>query len=325
MKKVFITRKLPEIARQLLHTGGCEVHVNPNDRPLTAEELRSAAHESDALLCLLNDKIDAQLIESAPRCRIYANYAVGYDNMDVPAATAAGVALSNTPDVLSIATAEMAWALMFAAARRLGEGERMVRAGAFNGWAPMMLVGHEITGKTLGIAGAGRIGTAMARMARGFDMRILYTKRSAQSPAMQKLGAARVELDQLLQESDFVSLHAPLTQETRHMISAQELKLMKPTAVLVNTARGPLIDEAALADALERKQIAAAGLDVYEREPQIEARLLSLDNVVLAPHLGSSTHEARAAMAELAANNILDYFDGRPPRTCINPEYVRRS
>ena len=322
MKSVYITRKLPAAAEHILREAGCEVRVNPQDRPLTAEELRDAAIHSDGMLCLLNDKISAELFAAAPRCRVYANYAVGHDNMDAAAASAAGVALANTPDVLSIATAEMAWALLLAAARRIGEGERMTRAGKFHGWAPMMLLGYEVTGKSLGIIGAGRIGVAMARMARGFDMKLLYTKRSGESTQMQELGARHVELEPLLRESDFVSIHAPLTAQTRHMISAAQLELMKPTAILVNTGRGPVVDEAALADALEKKQIAGAGLDVYEREPAIEQKLLNLENVVLAPHLGSATHEARDKMAALATSNILDHFAGRIPRTCINPEYA---
>lgn len=321
MTSVYITRALPLVAEELLRQAGCTVAVNPHDRPLTRAELLEAAAESDGVLCLLNDKIDAELFAAAPRCRVYANFAVGYDNMDVPCATAAGVALSNTPDVLSIATAEMAWALVLSAARRVGEGERMVRAGGFHGWAPLMLIGQQLTGKTLGIVGAGRIGTAMARMASGFQMRVLYTKRSGENPEMQQLGGRRVELPELLSESDFISVHVPLTSETRHLISTEQFRTMKPTAVLVNTGRGPVIDEAALATALEEKWIAAAGLDVYEREPEIESRLFALDNVVLVPHLGSATTEARDGMAELAANNLLDYFAGRVPRTCINPDY----
>lgn len=289
---------------------------------MSAAVLTGSASNADAVICLLSDKINADLFLAAPRCCVYANYAVGYDNMDVEAATAQGIALCNTPDVLTTATAEMAWALLFAAARRIGEGERMVRAGEFHGWAPDMLLGYEISGKTLGIIGAGRIGAAMARRASGFDMRILYTKRSGSSEEMQALGAHHVELEELLSESDFISVHAPLNPSTRHLINAAAFDKMKPTAVLVNTGRGPVIDEAALAEALAGGRIASAGLDVYEREPAIEPRLLELQNVVLAPHIGSATHEARAKMAELAALNVLDFFEGRVPRTCINPDYL---
>lgn len=322
-KRVYITRQVPQRAEQVLREGGCEVEVSPHDRPLTQEEMQQAAAGADGMLCLLNNKISGELMDAAPRCKVYANYAVGYDNMDVQAATERGIALSNTPDVLTGATAELAWALLFAAARRLGEGERMVRAGKWTGWAPMQLLGFEVLGKTLGIIGAGRIGSAMAHRARGFDMRILYIKGSGRSAEMDALGAHRVTLEELLQESDFVSVHAPLNAGTRHLLGAEQLKMMKPTAILVNTGRGPVIDEAALATALAEGQIAAAGLDVYEREPVIEPRLFDLENVVLAPHLGSATYEARDKMAELAARNLLDFFAGHVPRTCINPEFRR--
>lgn len=325
MKQVLITRTIHGSAEELLRAEGCDVVVSRHDRPLEAGELRAMAAEADGVLCLLNDRIDTALLEAAPRVRVFANYAVGFDNMDLDAATQRGVALSNTPDVLTGATAEIAWALLFAAARRIVEGDRMVRAGRFSGWAPLMLLGHDIAGRTLGIVGAGRIGAAMARRARGFDMRILYTNRSGESAAMKELGAAHVTLDELLRESDFISIHAPLTNSTRHLIGAAQFAIMKPNAVLVNTGRGPIIDEAALADALRSRRIAAAGLDVYEREPAVEPALLELDNVVLAPHIGSATHEARAAMARLAAANILDVFAGRTPRTCINPEYVKQA
>jgi glyoxylate reductase len=319
--KVFITRKIHEAAKERLESAGHSVETNDQDRPLTAAELREAASASDGIICLLNDKISAELLTSSPRCRVYANYAVGFDNMDLEAATQAGVALSNTPDVLTDATAELAWALLFAAARRICEGERLIRSSAFDGWAPMMLLGHSVTGKVLGIIGAGRIGTAMARMSTGFNMRILYTRKSGDSPEMQKLGATHVDLETLLRQSDFVSIHAPLTTATRHMISAPQLKLMKKDAILVNTGRGPVIDEQALADALRSNQIAAAGLDVYEREPQIEPELMKLDNVVLAPHIGSATYQARREMALLAADNVIDALAGRKPRTCLNPAF----
>jgi glyoxylate reductase len=321
-KQVFITRALPDQAEHVLRAAGHEVRVNAEARSLTAEELQDAAASSDAVICLLSDKITANLMDAAPRCRMYANYAVGYDNMDVVAATARGIALSNTPDVLSVATAEMAWALLFAAARRIPEGERMMRAGRFHGWEPLMLIGYELSGRTLGIIGAGRIGSAMGRMSQGFGMRILYTKRSGTNEELDAIGGRHVDLEELLRESDFISVHAPLTSSNRHMIGDAQFAIMKRTAVLVNTGRGPVIDEAALAKALASKQIAAAGLDVYEREPEIAPELRCLENVVLAPHLGSATTEARGNMAELVAQNIADHLSGKAPRTCINPEYV---
>lgn len=321
---IYITRKIHAAAEESLTAGGAKVTVNPHDRPLTPDELRHALTAADGALCLLNDKITADLMDAAPRCRIYANYAVGFDNMDTAAATKRGIALSNTPDVLTEATAELAWALIFAAARRVCEGDRLTRAGNFDGWAPMMLLGYELGGKTLGIIGAGRIGTTMARGATGFNMRILYTKRSGRNEEMQALGATHAELEQLLRESDFISIHAPLTSETRHMIGREQFQMMKRNCVLVNTGRGPVIDEAALVEALRSERIAAAGLDVYEHEPSIAPGLAELENVVLAPHIGSATHEAREQMAILAANNILDYFAGTIPRTCINPEYAKQ-
>lgn len=320
--RVFITRRIHSRAEEVLRTAECEVRVAPEDRPLTDTELRAGAADTDAVLCLLNDKITRDLMQSLPRVRVFANYAVGFDNMDIAAATELGVALSNTPDVLTDATAEIAWALLFAAARRVCEGDRLSRRGDFHGWAPLMLLGHQVAGRTLGIIGAGRIGAAMARGSAGFGMRVLYTKRSGVNHAIEKLGGRRVELDELLRESDFISVHAPLAPGTLHMISDPQFALMKPTAVLVNTGRGPVIDEKALVRALASNRIAAAGLDVYEHEPKIEPELLTMENVVLAPHIGSATHDARRDMAELAANNIVDCLSGRVPRTCINPDYA---
>jgi glyoxylate reductase len=322
-KRVAITRRIHERAREVLEQAGVEVWTNPEPRPLTREEFVRIMKNFDGMICLLSDGIDRELLETATRLRIVANYAVGFDNLDVATATRLGIALTNTPDVLTNATAELAWALMFAAARHVAAGDRLVREKRFQGWEPLLLLGHEIAGKTLGIVGAGRIGTAVARRAVGFEMRILYTRRSGPSPELEALGAQCVDLEQLLRESDFISIHTPLTTETRHLIDRERLKLLKPTAVLVNTARGPVVDEAALAEALAEGRLAAAGLDVYEHEPAVEPRLLTLPNVVLLPHIGSATYEARCAMAELAAQNILDFFEGRVPRTCINPEYVR--
>lgn len=320
--RAYITRNIHAAAEEALRQAGCEVVVNPDPRPLTAEELREAALRFDGLITLLSDKVNAELL-AIPGCAgVFANYAVGFDNLDVAAATRAGIALCNTPDVLTAATAEMAWALLFAAARHICEGDRIVRQGRFHGWEPLMLLGHEAAGRTLGIVGAGRIGAAMARRARGFEMPILYTSQRGSTPAMEEMGARQTTLDVLLRESDFVSIHTPLTPQTRHLIGEAQLRQMKSSAVLVNTARGPVVDEKALVRALQEGWIAAAGLDVYEREPAVEPELLTLPNVALAPHLGSATFNARRSMAELAARNLLDFFDGRVPRTCINPEYI---
>lgn len=320
-KRVAITRRIHERGRELLEKAGVEVWVNPEPRALTREELVRVGQQFDGMITLLNDRIDGDFLDKASRVRIVANYAVGFDNFDVEAATRRGIALTNTPDVLTTATAELAWALIFAASRHVTAGDRFVREGRFRGWDPLLLLGHEIAGKTLGIVGAGRIGTAVAKRAAAFEMRILYTRRSGPNPAIDALGGQFVSLDELLSQSDIVSIHTPLTPETRHLLDRRRLGLLKTTAIVVNTGRGPVVDEAALAEALAEGRIAAAGLDVYENEPEVEPRLLGLPNVVLLPHLGSATHEARAAMAELAAQNILDFFEGRVPRTCLNPEY----
>ena len=256
---------------------------------------------AQALLCLLTDRIDAAFLERAGALRIVANMAVGTDNIDLAAARRLGIAVSNTPDVLTDATADLAFALLLAAARRLAWADRLVRGGGFTGWRPDLGIGLDVTGRTLGVVGAGRIGRAVAARAAGFRMEVLFHSRSGGTP-----------LDELLARSDFVSLHVPLAPETRHLIGAAELARMKPTAVLVNTARGPIVDEAALVRALQNGVIAAAGLDVFEREPALAAGLVDLPNVVLAPHLGSATIATRARMAEIAATNIVAALTGAP-------------
>jgi lactate dehydrogenase-like 2-hydroxyacid dehydrogenase len=295
------------------------------DTPLLPQELIELASQSDGMITLLTDKITANILDAAPRCRVYANYAVGYDNFDVAAATDRGVALANTPGVLTDATADLAWALLFAAARHIVTGDKMVRERRFHGWEPTLLLGQDISGSTLGILGAGRIGTAMARRAVGFGMKILYLRpRSGPSAEMDGLGATAVDLDTLLSESDHVSIHLPLNDDTRHLIGARELSLMKNTAVLVNTGRGPVVDERALAEALRDRRIFAAGLDVYEREPAVEELLLGLPNVVLLPHIGSATFTTRARMARMAAENVLAVLRGGVPPHCVNPDHRSR-
>jgi glyoxylate reductase len=274
---------------------------------------------AEALICLLTHRIDAALLDRAPRLRVVANYAVGHDNIDVAAATARGIAVANTPDVLTEATADLAFALLLAAARRLGEGERLVRSGGWRGWEPGQLLGVDVWGRTLGIVGMGRIGEAMARRGRGFAMPVLYTARHP-SPAAAALGAEHVALDDLLARADAVSIHCPLTPETRHLIDAAALARMRPTAVLVNTARGPIVDEAALAEALAAGRIAGAGLDVFEREPEIHPGLLASERVVLAPHLGSATTTARSRMAELCARAVRSVLAGERPDHLVNSD-----
>jgi glyoxylate reductase len=271
---------------------------------------------ADALVCLLSDRIDAATLDAAPRLRVVANYAVGHDNIDVAAATARGVAVANTPGVLVEASADFTFALVLAAARRLGEGERLVRAGAWRGWAPGLLLGADVAGATLGIVGMGRIGRAVARRAHGFAMTVLYSR--GRPP--DGVAATAVSLDQLLARSDVVSIHCPLTAETRGLVDARALAAMKPGAILVNTARGAIVDEAALADALERGHLGGAGLDVFDGEPEIHPRLLAAPRLVLAPHLGSATTSARTRMAELCVNAVRDVLAGRRPPNLVNGE-----
>jgi glyoxylate reductase len=253
--------------------------------------------------------------------RVVANYAVGYNNIDLEAATAHGVAAANTPDVLTESTADLAWAILMATARRLGEAERYLRDGQWRGWAPLLFLGVDVYGKTLGVFGMGRIGQAFARRAKGFGMRVLYTNRSRVDAAIEReLGAEFVDMTTLLQESDFLSLHCPLTEETRHAFGTAEFAAMKPTACLINTARGAVVNEEALAGALEQRQLFAAGLDVFEEEPEVHPKLLACPHAVLVPHLGSSTEETRSRMGEVAAANIISRLEGKPPPNWLNPE-----
>jgi glyoxylate reductase len=316
---ILITRHLPEAAPAALRAAGHTVTLNPHDRPLSPAELLELSKNADALLSMLTDKIDAAFLEKRPNLKAIANYAVGYNNIDVPAATAKKIGVSNTPGVLTNATAEIAWTLLMAAARRAGEGERLVRSKTWAGWEPLQLLGTDIVGKTLGLIGAGRIGTRVAKMAAGFDMQILYNNRNP-NPAMEALGARLVPLNTLLQRSDFISLHVPLTDITRHLLGREQFKMMKPTAVLINTARGPVIDEAALVEALKNKTIFAAGLDVYEHEPALHPGLYELDNAILLPHLGSATIETRNLMAHMAADNLIAMLAGKRPPNPVNPE-----
>lgn len=319
--KIYVTRKIPEAGMEVLRERrDVEVEVNPHDRPLTRAELLEKASGADGIVCLLTDRIDAEVFEAAPRCRGFANFAVGFDNMDVPEATRRKIPLSNTPDVLTTATAEMAWALLFAAARRVVESDSVMRSGLWKGWGPLQFIGQEVTGATLGVVGAGRIGREFARKARGFDMKILYTDEYPSKAMEEELGARRVGMDELLSSSDFVSLHVPLMPSTRHLIDAQALSKMKRSAILINTSRGPVVDEAALVPALRDNVIAAAGLDVYEEEPKAAEGLAQLPNVVMTPHTASATAASRNGMAVKAATNVLAMLEGKRPPDCLNPE-----
>jgi glyoxylate reductase len=317
--RVVVTRRIPEPALELLRPAG-ELWVSPKDRPLTREELFEAIAGADAVVTLLHDRVDDAFLDAAgPQLRVVANVAVGYDNVDVPAVTARGVRFTNTPGVLTEATADIAFALVLMATRRLAEGERLLRTGTPWSWNMFFMLGTGIQGKTLGIVGLGQIGAATARRARAFGMEIAYTgRRRATVELEQELDARFLSLDELLASADVVSLHCPLSGETRHLIDAARLRQMKPDAYLVNTTRGPVVDEAALAAALRDGVIAGAGLDVFEREPEVHPALLPLDNVVLLPHLGSATVETRTAMAVLAARNAVAVLRGEQPPTPVN-------
>jgi len=275
---------------------------------------------TQAIVCLLGTKVDAALLDSAPRLRVVSNVAVGHDNIDVAACSARGIFATNTPDVLTEATADLAWALILASARRVAEGDRYVRSGKWKRWDWTLLRGAEIHGRTLGILGAGRIGQATGHRAIGFSMQVLYTSRERKLLFEHTTMARRVEFKTLLRESDFLSVHVPLSAKTRHLIGAKELRLMKPGAILINTARGPIVDEAALAKALKSGHLASAGLDVFEREPEIHPELLKLENVVLLPHIGSSTDAARRKMLETALRNCVAALKGEVPPNALNAQ-----
>ena len=303
----------------------CDVTVHENDFGIPRDELLKVIGGRDAIVTMLTEKVDAEFLDAAgPQLTIVANHAVGFDNIDVPACTEAGVLASNTPDVLTETTADTAFALMMAAARRVGEGERFLRTEQPWIWGPLMMLGQDVHHKTMGVVGFGRIGQAVARRAKGFGMRVIYADAFQLPPEVEaEAGAQRMELRDLLAESDFVSIHTNLTPETRHLFDADAFRAMKRTAVLVNTSRGPVVDEAALADALDAGEIFAAGLDVFEREPAVESRLLTLDNVVVIPHLGSATVDTRIAMGNVVADNVFAALDGHRPPTLLNPDAFR--
>jgi len=321
--KIFVTRKIPQPGLDLLQRE-LELEINPENRVLTKEEIIKGMQGKNGLLCLLTDSIDKDVIYSEPKLKMIASYAVGYDNIDVPAATKRGIPVSNTPGVLTDATAEMAWALLFSVTRRIVEGDTFTRAGRFEGWDPMLMHGQDISNKTLGIIGAGRIGTSFALKSKGFNMNVLYVDDRVNKILEQELKAKKVDFYELLEASDFVSLHVPLNKETHHLIGEKELKMMKKTAVLINTSRGPVIDEPALVKALKERWIFGAGLDVYEYEPDISEELKKLDNVILQPHSASATIETRTKMAIMAAENMIAGLKGEIPPNCVNKEVFQK-
>jgi glyoxylate reductase len=320
--RVYVTRALPGEGIDRLRAVA-DVEVWPGEDPPPREVLRGEAAKADALLTLLTDRVDGDLLDAAPGVRIVSNMAVGYDNIDVPAATARRVLVTNTPGVLTETVADLTFALILAFARRLVEGERVVREGRWPPWRPAFLLGRDVWGTTLGIVGLGAIGLAVARRARGFGMRVLYASRSRKPEPEAELGIEWRELDELLRESDYVSLHMALTPETRRMIGARELGLMKRDAVLVNTARGGVVDEEALIEALAQKRIGGAALDVFAVEPlAADSPLLRFDNVLVQPHVGSATIATRTRMADLAVDNLLAFLRGERPPCCVNPEVL---
>jgi glyoxylate reductase len=321
--RVLVTQMLPERALDMVRQT-CEMQLDAHDRRLSPEELQQAVADKAGIICLVTDRIDAQVLEAGPGLRVVANVAVGYDNIDVRTATRRGIVVTNTPGIVTEATADLTWGLLLSVARRIPEGDRYVRTGKWTEWKLLFLLGQDVYNQTLGIIGMGRIGQAVARRARGFGMRVLYHNRQRLDPAAEaELGATWVDFHTLLQQSDFVSVHVPLTAETRHFIGAAELRLMRSTAYLINTARGPVIDEAALIKALQEGWIAGAGLDVFEHEPQVPPVLLALENVVLVPHVGSASVATRTKMAVMAAENLVAVLRGECPPHVVNPEVYR--
>ncbi len=321
---VLISRLLPEPAVEMARRAAL-VDAHDVDGAMPRSELLTRLRGKQGLICMISEVVDRALLDACPDLKVVANVAVGYNNVDVAACTERGVVVTNTPDVLTDTTADFAWALLMATARRVVEADRYLREGRFREWQYMPLVGADVHGKTLGIIGFGRIGRAVARRAQGFGMRLLYQDAVAADAATEReLRATRTDLDTLLRESDFVTLHTPLSPETRHLINARTLKTMKRSAFLINAARGPVVDEAALVQALRDGWIAGAGLDVFEEEPKVHEGLIGLSNVVLAPHIASGSSETRLRMATLAVENCLAVLDGKTPPTPVNPEVLKR-
>ena len=315
--RVFLTRQLPPAVMERLERE-TDLAWHREDCVATKAEVIADMQGREGLLCTILDRVDAELLDACPGLKVVANFGVGFNNIDVAAATARKIPVTNTPGVLTDATADMTFALLLAVARRLGEGERIVRAHQWDGWQPLQLLGADVSGATLGIIGFGRIGQAVARRAKAFGMRVIYWNRSA----LPESDATRVSFEEALRQSDFVSLHVAYNSETHHLLDEPQFALMKPTAFVINTTRGAVINETALVRALQTKQIAGAALDVFEREPQLAPGLADLENVVLAPHLGSATIGTRTKMGMIAVDNLLAACEGRRPPNCVNPEVI---
>jgi len=324
--KVFVARKMAQEALDMI-AAVTDMEVWPDEMPPPREVLRGKVKDLDGLLSILTDKIDAEIMDAAPKLKVISNMAVGFDNIDVPAATSRGIIIGNTPGVLTETTADFAFALLMATGRRVAEGDRVTRRGGWKTWGPMVLMGYDIHHATLGIVGSGRIGMEMAKRAQGFDMKILYHDVMRRSPEEEKaLGLEYVpSLNELLPKADFISVHVPLMAETRHLIGAAEFALMKKTAVFINSSRGPVVDQKALYQALKSGQIFAAGLDVTEVEPiPMDDPLLTLDNVIIAPHIASASVATRTKMATMAAANLIAGLKGEMPPNCVNPEVLQK-
>ena len=318
--RVYVTQPVFDQAVETLKRAA-QVSANSEERVLSKSELISHLREADGALTLLTDIIDREALEACPGLKVVANFAVGFNNVDIDAANRLGVIVTNTPGVLTETTADFAWTLLMAAARRVVEADAFARAGKFKAWGPKMFLGYDVYGKTLGLIGLGRIGQAVARRASGFNMKVLfYDAEPIPERVVEELHVTRVSLDELLRTSDFISLHVPLLAETRHLLNDRTFAMMKRTCVVVNTSRGPVVDEKALVRALKSGTIAAAGLDVFEREPEIEPGLLDLNNVVIAPHIASASHETRLKMCMMAAENLLAALAGNQPPHFVNPE-----
>ena len=321
MAQIFVSRKIPEVGITMLKEAGHDVTVSEKDGVLTKEELLNALGEKEyeAVLCLLTDTIDAEVFQASPKAKIFANYAVGYNNINVPEAHEAGVTVTNTPGVLTDTVSEYAFSLMMTVTKRVAEGDRFTRAGKYVGWAPELLLGSDLKGKTLGILGAGRIGSGLAtRAANGLGMKVIYNDIKPNEMLEKDTGAVYKETtDDVLKEADVVSVHVPLLDATHHLINAERLAMMKPTAYLINTSRGPVIDEKALVEALKNKVISGAGLDVFEDEPALAPGLAELENVTITPHIASASIETRAKMSEMAAANIIAHLNGETPANVV--------
>ncbi|MBP9717845.1 D-glycerate dehydrogenase [Candidatus Gracilibacteria bacterium] len=328
MANIYVTREIPEGGLKMLREKFGTFEMNPNDKVLPREELLQKVKGRDAVLCLLTDKIDAEVFDAAgPQCKIFSNYAVGFNNVDLKAAGDRNILITNTPGVLTDATADLAISLLFSAARRISESDAYLRAGKFKGWGPMHFLGQDFSGgKTLGIIGAGRIGANVAmKMAKGFGLKIIYADMFKNEALEKETGARQVDMETLCRESDFISVHVNLTPETTHLINEKTLGMMKPNCVLVNTSRGPVIDENALVAALKAKKIFSAGLDVFEKEPELAPGLVEQANCVLVPHIASATMWTRTRMAEIAAQNLIDALEGREPQFLVNKEFLKKA